>query len=169
MNKKIKIVLLIIAVVIVLLVAFAIWYGGRITPSPKLPSRLDDPDLVYASQFWGGLCGNEKGEEGGCYAEIYLYGSGKFVKESGFVHPGNKRDITPTIERDFTASIVEQIINKIKDSGVMVKNCPPSDIMDAGWDYQINISGAKKSFRNPPKDCKEIFDEIDKFLTNLFN
>jgi len=56
MKKKIKIILLIIAVVIILLVALAIWHGGRITPIPKTPSRLDDPDLVYVSQYWAGLC-----------------------------------------------------------------------------------------------------------------
>ncbi len=170
MKKNIKIILLIIVVVIVLLVALAIWYGGRITPSVKITTRLDDLDLVYASQYWAGLCGNEKGDTGGCYTEMYLYGSGKFVKESGFIHySDNKRDIDPTVERNLTAVLVQQIINKIKDSGVMEKDCPPGTIMDAGWDFQIDIDGVKRSFHNPPPDCRDTFDEVDNLINSILD
>ena len=131
--------------------------------------RLADPGLLYFSSLWGGLCSNEAGESGGCYTEMYLFGSGKFFKESGFLRYGGDDDINPTIERDFTPSIVGQITNKIKDSGVMGKDCPSSTIMDAGWDYQVNIDGVKKLFSNPLSDCRDIFDEVDNLIDAILN
>lgn len=169
MIKKIKIILLIIAVLLLAggVVCYLSWDSERIITKVKTPSKLDDPNLVYAYKFWGGLCSNGKGEEGGCYFETYLYNTGKVVKESGFVSYEDKREVNPTIEKDLGTALVDKIIKKIKDSEIMAKDCPPNQVMDAGWDYQININGVKKSFRNPPAACKEVFDQINDLLESL--
>ena len=166
MTKKIKIILLIIAIFILAggLVCYLSWDSERIITVTPTTSRLDDAGLVYASKFWGGLCSNGKGEEGGCYFEAYLYDTGRTVNESGFVHGDNKIDANSTIEKNLGTSLVNQIIKKIKDSGLMVKDCPSSLIMDANWYYQVTIDGVKKEFRDVLKDCKDTFEEIDKML-----
>lgn len=161
MAKKIKVILWIILIVLLGVSVYWLysltWDTERIISGVKPPSRLDDSDLVYASQYWAGLC-SRGNEEGDCYDEIYLYNSGKFIKEAGFVTSGNKREIDPTVEKNLGVTMVNQIIKKIKDSGVMAKDCPPREIMDAGWDYQITIDKVKKSFRNPSLDCQDVFD-----------
>lgn len=179
MNKKIKIILWIVLVLVIMIAAYTIYNwifstccGPKPTPinnTPTRDQRLADPNLIYASSWWSGLCGNEKGDTGGCYSDMYLYSTGKFIKDAGFVNYDSKKEANPTIEIDFTATIVEQIINKIRDSGIMEKNCPSSNIMDAGWDYQVNIDGVKKSFSNPPSDCRDAFDKVDDLISSVLD
>jgi len=170
MSKKTKIILSFI-VVLVLLIG-AIIYANKsydnknATPEVKTISKLDDPALVYASQYWAGLCGNGKGESGGCYDEIYLYKTGRLAIYSGFVKFGDIRKIDPTVEKNLGVAMVDQVIKKIKDSGVMAKDCPPQQIMDVGWDHQVTINGVKKSFHDVSSDCRDTFDEVDNFLNN---
>jgi len=134
--------------------------GERTISGIKPPSRLNDPGLAYAYQFSSGFCNNGEGEQGGCYAYMYLYDSGKFVKESGFVRSDDTVDVHPTIERDFSGPIAEGIIDKIRRTGVLGKNCPETPIEDADYFYQVNIDGVKKSFSNPPPDCKYDLDSV---------
>lgn len=128
--------------------------------------RLADPNLLYFSSWWAGLCANEKHETGGCYSELYLYSDGQFIKMSGFIKYDEEsgREENPNIQKQFSSSTVEQIKKIIRDYGVMTKNCPPENIMDAGWDYQINLDGIKKSFHNPPQNCRDTFNAIDDIL-----
>lgn len=128
--------------------------------------RLADPNLLYFSSWWAGLCGNEKNEQGGCYSELYLYSDGKLIKMSGFIkyNEENGREPDPDIQKQLSSSTMERIEKTIRDSGVMEKDCPPQTIMDAGWDYQINLDGVKKSFHNPPRDCRDIFDAVDNII-----
>lgn len=126
--------------------------------------RLADPNLLYFSSWWSGLCRNSHGEEGGCYGEMYFYSTGKFVKKSGWVGLNDRKEINPTVENQFSTATVSDIIQKIRTSGLIIKNCYPQEIMDAGWDYQINLDGVKKSFHNPPEDCESTFNYIDDII-----
>jgi hypothetical protein len=125
-----------------------------------------DPNLLYSSQYWAGLCSKD-GRSGGCYDELYFFSTGRFVKESGFDTSGNRREPDPTVDKNFGAAAVSQVIKIIKDSGVMSKDCPPEQIMDVGWDHQLNINGVKKSFHNAPAACRDTFDQIDNLLNSL--
>jgi hypothetical protein len=166
MTKKRKIILLFV-VVLILLLGIMVYNNNKNTiPEVKTVSKLDDPTLVYASQYWAGLCGNEKGENGGCYDELYLYNTGKLISVSGFINEKTMKKDDSTTEKNIGVIVVNQIIKKIKDSGVITKNCLPNDIMDAGWDYQTNLNGIKTSFHNPQAECKSIFDGIDKTLSS---
>jgi len=171
MSKKRKTILLFV-VILVLVMGAIIYSSNKSTTVPGVKttiSRLDDPALVYASRYWAGLCGNGKGEMGGCYNELYLYNTGKFVSASGFISEKTGKKNDSTAEKDFSVAAVDRIVKKIKDSGIMKKDCPDQEIMDAGWDYQITISGVKKSFHNPPSDCRDIFNQIDSFISNVVN
>lgn len=156
---------MLIAIIILALTAIVVLFWHTEPPQPvfKIAPGLDDKGLIYASQFWAGLC-SKGGKPGGCYDELYFYDTGKFVKESGFTAQYDKKEVSPTFEKNIGINMVDQIIKKIEDSGVMTKDCPPSDIMDAGWDYQLNIGGVKRIFHNPPSSCRDIFDEIDNLL-----
>ena len=46
----------------------------------------------------------------------------------------------------------------------MKKECSPDTIMDAGWDYDINLDDVEQSFHNPPDDCRSVLDAIDKTI-----
>lgn len=170
MSKKTKIILGIITVLILIGGGAIILFDkGDENNNAPTDSRLEDPNLLYASFWWAGLCSNEKHESGGCYAQAYLYSDGKFIKISGFVKY-NENDLKiepPPIETKLEADIIIQITKIIKDSGIMTNNCFPQTIMDVGWDYQINLDGVKKSFHNPPEECKNIFDEIDNIINSV--
>lgn len=174
MTKKRKIVLSSI-IILIFLVAIVIYYAYKETPLDKniLPnedivkSTLDDPDLVYASKLWAGICGNGKGEVGGCHGERYLYKDGRFTIESGFISQKNVREDNPIIVKNLGINAVNKVIKKIKDSGVLSKSCLPGMINDAGWDYQITIDGKKNSFHNIASDCRDTFDQVDNLLNDL--
>jgi hypothetical protein len=179
MNKKRKIILGIILILVIIIMAYVVYnliFSTCCEPKPApinsistKDQRLADPGLIYASFWWSGLCGNGKGDTGGCYSDLYLYSTGKFIKDVGFVNYDSEKEVNPAIEMNFTTVIVEQIINKIKDSGVMEKNCPSQQIMDAGWDYQVTINGVKKSFHNTSRDCQDIFDQVDNLLNSFLD
>lgn len=128
--------------------------------------RLTDPNLLYASTYWAGLCSNDKGEGGGCYDELYLYSNGDFIRQSGFIkyNESSRKEENPIVQGQLSSAVFEQIIKKIKDSDVMTKECKPSMIMDVGWDHQIRLDGVKRSFHNVPTDCRDTFDEIDNII-----
>ena len=135
--------------------------------TPK-EAYLADPKLLYASSWWAGLCGNEKHESGGCYSDFYLFSDGKLVKNSGFfLYDSGKEQDKLATEVKIDAARLSQIAEKINTSGIMEKDCPPQRIMDVGWDYEINTGGVKKSFHNPPVECRDIFNGIDNLLDSF--
>jgi len=174
MKKKTKIILISI---IVLVIGYSIyWLIFRTCCGPKpvlvqtnnitKDQRLADPNLLYFSSWWAGLCANEKHEQGGCYRELYLYSDGEYIKMSGFVkyneEDGKEED--SNVQNQLSSLAIEKIKTMIRDSGIMASDCPTGQIMDAGWDYQINLDGVKKSFHNPPEICRDTFNVIDDTL-----
>jgi hypothetical protein len=118
----------------------------------NVQKRLEDPDLLYASTSWAFFCTN-----GPCSSGNYFYKSGKIVEIDNSVI---------TAEKQANKDLVNQVIKFIKDSGIMEKNCPPAQIMDAGWSYHINLEGRKWSASNTSDDCEDIFDEIDELINS---
>ena len=177
MTIKKKIFLTIITLVLVIAIIFAVKLAiyeifkncgdcGR--PPIETPNtNLDDPNLFYASIFWAGLCGNAKHEMGGCYSELYLYSTGKLVKESGWVVSNGKREDDPVIEKTINATTLKQITKKITDAKLLEKDCPRSQIMDAGWEYHVKLTGRDNIFYNPPSACQDTFDEVDKIINAI--
>lgn len=176
MTKKKKITFLVILALFIALLAWLVFYqlfktcGNCGKPPVKAPTakqaRLEDPELLYASLTSFDLCGNGQGQQGGCYTELYLYQDGKFEKLSGFVTFDNprQRDEKPAVEKQLGQKFADTIASEIKKSGLMLKDCPPQMIMDAGWDYKINLDGEKTGYHNPPKVCQDEFDKIDKLI-----
>lgn len=170
MVKKIwPLLVLALTAFVLLIIVVANLPQGKTTTTEKPPNdpRLADPDLLYASLSSSGLCSNGKGEEGGCYTHIFLYRSGKYVDESGWQGRNNKNETMPTVEKQFDQSIVDKIIKHIKDSGIMTKNCPSAQTMDAWFSYQVNLDGVKKFFEaSPILECQKIFWEIDSLISS---
>ncbi|MDP2873927.1 MAG: hypothetical protein Q8N84_01355 [bacterium] len=170
MAKKIlPLMVLVLAALVLLIVVVANLPQNKTTTTDNSPkdSRLDDPNLLYASFSSSGLCSNGKGEEGGCYTHIFLYRSGKYVDESGWQGRNNKNETMPTVEKQFDQSTMVKIIKHIKDSGIMTKNCPSVQNQDAWFSYQINLDGVKKSFEaSPILECQKIFWEIDSLVSS---
>ena len=167
MTKKTKIILSLVVVLIILICVTVYYSKDYVTLDTKNISKLNDPNLIYSSKYWEGLCANEKGEGGGCYSELYFYNNGKLITKSGFTNQKTGENSDSTIEKDLGVVTVNQFIKSIKDSRIMSKNCPAGEIMDAGWDYQVSIEGVKKTFHNIASDCRVVFDNADKFLNDL--
>lgn len=171
MAKKIlPPIVLVLAAFVLLMVVVAKLPQGKTTTTTKPPkdSRLDDPNLLYASFSSSGLCSNSKGEEGGCYTHIFLYQSGKYLEESGWQGLNNKEEISPLVEKQFDPSTMAKIIKQIKDSEIMTKDCPSAQTQDAWFSYQLNLDGVKKSFEaSPILDCQKIFWEIDALISSI--
>ncbi|MDD4902301.1 MAG: hypothetical protein PHE24_04130 [Patescibacteria group bacterium] len=126
-------------------------------------------ELLYSSKSSYGLCSRPDGADGGCYTELYLYRGGEFIEKSGFLIYSSTssrgiRSEEPIIDRQLGENFANLVAQKIKDAGLMEKDCPLGLIMDAGWDYEINLNGVTKIFRNPPSECKDEFDKIDKLI-----
>ena len=174
MTKKIKTIILIISVLIFLVVGFILVFRTCCSPHPVPPDiikstkdqRLADPNLLYFSSWWSGLCSNEKHESGGCYRELYLYSDGEYIRMSGFIKYNEEsgREEDPSVQDKLSLAAVDKIKGMIRESGVMTKDCPAGQIMDAGWDYQINLDGMKKLFHNPQDNCLDAFNVIDDTL-----
>lgn len=132
------------------------------TDNTSKDSRLADPSLLFASLSGSGMCRNKEGEVGGCHTYTFLYHSGKFISESAWQGLNNKSEVFPTIKKRLSQGEMDKIIQKIRESGVMEKNCPAQLIMDASFFYQINLDGTKKVFaESPPEDCRKILSGID--------
>ena len=130
--------------------------------------RLADPNLLYYSSWWSGMCTNEKHEVGGCYTESYLYSNGSLIKQGGFVkyNEANNAENGSVTERQLSQAEMSDVKNVIETSDITTKDCPPEGIMDIGYDYQINLNNIKRSFHNPPKICRDIFDNIDSTINS---
>lgn len=137
--------------------------GNSITKN----GRLNDPELLYASFSWYGLCSGPEGEDGGCSTEQYLYLNGNLVAKSFWSGGKNETMALPVIEKNIGTILTEEIKTSLRNSKVMEKECKSEFIVDAGWDYQVNLDGAKKFFRNPPDECKKIFDDIDGVIDSV--
>jgi hypothetical protein len=166
MIKKKKVWLIFGTALVLLIAGIVVWSyfeneKGYEDYAPNARAiRLADPDLVYASSSWAGLCRNEEGEAGGCYSELYLYKSGRLFEETGWQGTGGEETSAP-LARQLDKAVVDQVIERLRDSGIMSKDCPPREIMDAGWSYQVTLNGVIKTFDNPSDECEEIFDDID--------
>ncbi len=125
--------------------------------------RLADPLLIYASFTGSGLCGNDKGEDGGCLYRNYLYSTGELVQEY-FWFGADKNNTSSVSTKTLEQPALQAVIKRIEDSGLMTADCPEQKIMDASWDYTINLGLSSKSFHNPPDYCREEFDQIDELL-----
>lgn len=172
-HSKIFWLSLIILVLLAGYVLFNWLFSTCCAPPPKTTpfksiytseQRLADPKLLYAAMTSAGLCANEKHDQGGCYNNAYLYLDGRLVKDSGFIpYNGQREDNQPT-QVQISNTVMSQISKKINDSNIMNKDCPDGQIMDAGWDYQLNFNGVKKTFHDVYGDCKKVFDDIDKLI-----
>jgi len=156
------VVAIVLAVFCVLGGAFLV--ADKETPKTDKEERLADPNLLYFSSHWSGLCSNAAGEKGNCFQENYLYSTGSLMKKMGW-NSGSKTDISLTEEKLDGASM-KKIKEKMEGSDLETKDCSSLSIVDAGWEYQINSGGLKNYFKNPPSACKEIFDEINEMLLN---
>lgn len=131
--------------------------------------RLEDPTLIYGSFSSSGMCSNERGESGGCSTNIYLYSSGELLKEL-YWYGGNKQNISTSIKKQIDEVTINSFISKIKESGIMTKNCPPELIIDASWSYQIRLNGIIKIFKSsPPIECRTLLNEIEGFINSANN
>jgi len=166
--RKRKIVIFLLFLIIVAVVYGLYFYFGRKMNANKTEDsdiRLLNPELLYYSSSWYGMCRNDQGEEGGCSNKVYLYSTGRFVEEVGW-SVGDDLTIVPR-EKKFSADSIKKIENLIRDSGLMTMNCPDGFIFDAGWDYRINLDGEKRSFHNPPRDCRDLFKGVDKLIDSM--
>ncbi len=172
MSKK-KIILIVLVVAVIAIVARIYWWethkvcgdcgAPKVRDAVQKSQRLADPDLLYFSSYWY-LYSNENDQhEIGLYiVENYLYFSGRLLRETRLEGMADTGDIDKSIEIKLESDSVSNIEKQIRDSGLITKDCPKGAIFDGtSFEYQINFDGVKKSFHNPPEDCRAIFDSID--------
>lgn len=165
--KVIALILSIFVLLIIVLANIPVTKNKTTTNNPPKDIRLEDSNLLYASLNSSGMCSNSKGEEGGCYSRYFLYYSGKYLVESGWAGLNNKKETSPTVEKQFTQNMMDKIIEKIKNSDIMNKDCPSVQNMDAWFSYQLNLDGVKKFFATSPTyECQKIFWEIDTLINS---
>lgn len=174
-NTKMKkgIFYLILFIILAFTALFMIGYfylpdDDHSVSGPDTAGKIDKTDLLYSADSWGGLCKNNKGEDVGCYTKRYLYSTGKFFDISGWKGLGDSHE-EATTEKQLKPEQVNEIIGKINDSGIMKKDCKAATILDAGWDYEIQLAGQDKSFHNPEDDCQNLFKELDQTIDNLLS
>lgn len=131
-------------------------------------TRLNDPDLLFAEIYSAGLCGDGKGNQGGCYRERYLFRSGELVDESGFFPLNGEKKVNPTKKTQINPAGMVKIIQTIKESGLLKENCPPALLMDVTKEYLINLDGNRKVFpASPPEICLDKFQSIETVIDSL--
>ena len=110
---KTKIILSLVVVLIILICVTVYYSKDYVTLDTKNISKLNDPNLIYSSKYWEGLCANEKGEGGGCYSELYFYNNGKLITKSGFTNQKTGENSDSTIEKDLGVVTVNQFIKSM--------------------------------------------------------
>lgn len=168
MTKKLvalALIILIVAVVLAKLPKKEEKQGSVVTTTKD--QRLADPNLLFSYISGSGLCRNSKGEQGGCYSYTFLYKSGKYISESGWIGLENERETQPAVKKKLDQSSMDKIIREIRDTGIMEKSCPAKLIMDASFYYQINLDGTKRVFEaSPPADCRDVLSKIDTLINS---
>jgi hypothetical protein len=129
--------------------------------------RVADPELIYSSTSWKASCLNENQEKGGCYTDMYFYSDGRLEEASGFISNNSVRQDNPTTQIYLSRFSFDEIIEQISSSGIMAKKCSVNNSVDSAYDYQIRLDGVKKTFHNPPQDCKSILDGFDSLINSL--
>lgn len=126
--------------------------------------------LIYSSKYTNGNAykGNKRGAGGG---EFKLYDNGTVIYTSYFADMGlgHEKPEYETKEKKFEISIVNQIIELIKNSGVMRKECPSGQNFDIVKWHTINLNGEEKKFKDPLGECGEVIDKIEKLIWENFN
>lgn len=171
--KNLKIVLLAVALTLSVLFALGLIASIRegkgtvptgATDKDSRAERLKDPNLLYGYFSWSGMCINDRGEEGGCGTEKYLYLDGKYIEKNNWSGPDDKKEAEPTIKKQLDKAIVEKVKAEIRSRGLMVKDCSPVFTTDAGWDYFVNLDGVKRNFSNPPEPCSGALKAINEAI-----
>lgn len=176
MKKTLAIIIISLVVIITGYLAYRYFFYTCCALPPKVaPSGLigsgevsafDDPDLLYGKRVLAGICRTKYGSGGSCHFNTYLYKSGKLLLESGelAMEPyGEKRTIFPTEEKTLDTLAVDEIIERIRSSGVMDKSCETDEMINDYYvDYVFNLDGIKKEIQFP--GCERELDEIDKLI-----
>jgi len=142
---------LIIVLVILIGVVLAYLYSqGHFTGDPKDSSFDNNYDsiLFEKTEGWGPCRRNDF-----CSKVTSLYRSGRFVVKS-----------KTTVENDVSDLVVDAVIEKIKRSNLMKKECKEEIIMDYSVKYRIILDGKTREFNNPL--CAG-FSEINTLLPKI--
>lgn len=127
-------------------------------------------NLIYSSKYTNGNAykGDKRGAGGG---EFKLYDDSTVIYTSYFADmgPGHEKPEYETKEKKFEISIVNQIIELIKSSGIMKKECPSGQNFDVVKWYTINLDGEERKFKDPLGECGEVIDKIEKLIRENFN
>lgn len=107
-----------------------------------------DPILVFEKKEGWGPC-----MEGlVCEQTTKLYDNGKFIVERN--HP---------VERQLNKQTMKKILNKIRKSRILHKNCSTNSIvLDYGATYNIQLDGKMQSITFP--GCEKELKEVEKLL-----
>ena len=103
--------------------------------------------LLEKHESWG-PCPNP---DGGCFLNTYVYRSGKVVFK-------NKM----TLEKNLDQLTIGRIIQKIRDSNLMKKDCGDQTVLDYSARYKFLLDGQTKIIRFP--NCESELKEIDTLL-----
>jgi hypothetical protein len=90
-----------------------------------------------------------------CTLDVYLYDSGRMVFEGD----ANK-------EINISEEEVENIVNEIRRSGVMGKDCSGSMVFDYSVTYELNVDGKKKELGLEDTKCWDDLMEVNKLINS---
>ncbi len=135
---------------VVIILAFLIGVGILIQKYWSLDSQENDLVLFEEREAWG-PCDTPEG----CYQATKLYYSGKLVLE------GERKNMKKRVSKE----IIEEVINKIRTSGIMDKDCSiPFTTAGSDFVYTINLDNRTKQIMRP--GCLELIQEIQRiFIT----
>ena len=86
-----------------------------------------------------------------CRQSTKLYYSGRLIQE------GDTKQ-----KRQLDKEIIDEIINKIEDTGVMNKDCSTLPVEDYGATYKINVNNQEKIIEFP--GCEDELRGIEKLI-----
>lgn len=122
----------------------------QLTPAPsQIPDNNPDQIIFQKDEGWG-PCPPE-GEP--CTQNSTLYYSGRLVLT------GNENS-----EKKLSQDLVDQVIIKIKQSGIMNKSCEGPVILDYFVTYKIYLDGQEKIIKYTDTGCEKELKEIEKLF-----
>lgn len=140
------------------LVLFANFYKPKPLTLPDNNNKYDDFEkdsnelILQRSEGWGPCPPGST-----CSLDVFLYKSGKLVFKGS-----TEKEVT------LDQKTVNSIVEVIKNSGVLGKNCSGSIIVDYMVEYTINIDGKTKIVTSRDTGCSENFKELNKIINSYY-
>jgi hypothetical protein len=150
MNRK-----LVIGVCVLILATVLLLINQKQT---SLTTSMKEFVVFQKTMSFGNAARAGGGAIGSGHSTITLYNNGRLVDDNAVAGEGEKN------EKTVSATVVDKVIEMIKESGASFETCPPDNVTDVSGSYTIATTDSNGQTIAFP-GCREKLDPIAEYLS----